>query len=268
MNWQPSLLVSYVNLRAVLRGGCLNVCDEWVLDSGAYSAATSGVDISLQKYIDDCHSLLASPKPPCRIFALDVIGDPEKSARNTEEMRRQGIDAVGTFHYGSPWHYLKDVTKPGVCAFGGLVQRGKGGHGTKLQVHARLRFLEECFSRAWPFWAHGFGCCDPKILSRFPLASADSTTWIYGLQRYGHMQYLKMNNSGFRQSCQPKAFASAVKGQINFYRKMERTAQERWRPLFSKSGFQDFRLRFVVSSKADRVRFDSYGKGVLQCAPS
>jgi hypothetical protein len=268
MNWRPSFLVSYVNLPAVARGGVLPLCDEWVLDSGAYSAATSGVKIDLQRYIDDCLALQQSSKPPCRIFALDVIGDPEKSARNAEEMKRQKIDAVSTFHYGSPWHYLPDVAKTGRMAFGGMVQRGKGGHGTKLQVHQRLRFLEECFSRIWPVWSHGFGCCDPKILSRFPLASADSTTWIYGLQRYGHMQYLKMNNPGLRESTNKEVFGSAVAGQIEFYKSMETKTQERWAPLLRKKNYGPFRLRFVVSSKADKKRFETYLGRTPQCAPS
>lgn len=258
MTWVPSFLASYVNIRKVTSSDVLTHCDEWVLDSGAYSALTSGVKIDLQKYIDDCHALLAGPRPPSVIFALDVIGDPEKSARNADEMRRQGINALATFHYGSPWHYIKDVVKPGRCAFGGLVARGKGGHGTKLTFTKRLAFLEQCFARAWPVWAHGFGCCDARLLAAVPLASADATSWIYALSRYGAFQYLGLNNTGIRPASNREAFASGVNGQITYYRRMEEEAQARWATLLERQGYGRFRLRYVVSSKADSVHFSRY----------
>ena len=229
-----------------------------MLDSGAYSAATSGKVIELQKYIDDCLALMQSPKPPSVVFGLDVIGDPEKSARNCDEMRRQGVDALETFHYGSPWHYLAPIAKRGRMAFGGLVQRGKGGHGTKLTIHARLRFLEQCFARAWPVWAHGFGCCDQKILSRLPLASADSTTWVYGLQRYGQTQYMNISKATLKESQSKVGFDAAVRGQIQYYRELEDRTQFQWSKTLAANGFNNFRLRFVVSSKADKARFENY----------
>lgn len=259
LNWQPSMLVSYVNLAAVMRNNVLDVCDEWVLDSGAYSAATSGKEIDLNKYIDDCHRLMKTKKPPKHIFGLDVIGDPEASAKNIDEMRRQGVDALATFHYGSPYHYLKDVSAYGKMAFGGLVQRGAGGHGTRLDASMRLRFLENCFSRIdWPVWIHGFGCCDHKILLKYPLASADSTSWVYSLQRYGHLQYLKVNNANIRESRDKATYTSCLIGQIEHFRTLEQQTRDKWRRLHEKLGLGEFRLRFVASGKTDRTRFETY----------
>jgi hypothetical protein len=259
MTWRPSFLVSYVAVRSAVRSGVLSVCDEWVLDSGAYSALTSGKRIDLAQYIDDCHALLRGPHPPSRIFALDVIGDPEASARNTEEMRRQGIDAIATFHYGSPWHYLKDVAKPGKCAFGGMVARAKGGFGVRLTRERRLAFLEECFARAWPVWSHGFGCCDAMLLSRLPLASVDATSWIFALSRYGNIQYLQgLNNSGLRASKDRSAYNSAVRGQIDYFRRMESEAQAKWGSMLSAKGYGTVRLRYALSGSGDRQHFEDY----------
>lgn len=263
MKWKPSFLVSYVNLKSFVKNDLQDACDEWVLDSGAYSALTSGAKIDLARYTDDCLSLMQSKKPPAVIFSLDVIGDPERSLKNADAMRRQGVNALATFHFGSPWHYITDVAKRGRCAFGGLVARGAGGHGTKLTYESRLDFLEQCFARVWPVWAHGFGCLDGRLLSRVPLASADSTTWTYGLSRYGTFQYLGLNATGITNKTHPKAFQSGFRGQIEHYKQMERTAQQRWSPLFRKCGFGDFRLRYVVSSKKDKSYFREFS-----CAPS
>lgn len=102
---------------------------------------TSGKVIGLSEYSDRCLALAVSPKPPSVVFALDVIGDPEATARNCEAMT--GVGAVPTFHYGSPWHYLEDLGRRYLrIALGGLVKRGKGGHGGSLGWSDRLRWLE------------------------------------------------------------------------------------------------------------------------------
>lgn len=190
---KPAILVSYVAVEAFFkhRVNYPNVYRSWILDSGAYSALTSGAVIDLDRYIEFCRTQLYSGgiDAPKNIFALDVIGDPEQSARNCEYMWSCGVPAVPTFHYGSSWHYLEGLVKKyDKIALGGMVARGKGGHGSALDWKARLKFIEQSFARAWPKWVHGFGITDKRLMLAAPFASVDSITWCYRTGRYGQIQ--------------------------------------------------------------------------------
>src|SRR5579859_3767064 len=63
-------------------------------DSGAFSAATQNVTISLKDYtawLKDWDGLLTVKA------TLDVIGDPEATARNTAALERQGLKVLPVF---------------------------------------------------------------------------------------------------------------------------------------------------------------------------
>lgn len=187
----PAILVSYASLNTFLKHRkkyTIRPYRSWVLDSGAYSVLTSGIEISLEQYTADVLDLLASDDPPKMVFALDVIGDPEASAKNVEFMWEHGVEAVPTFHYGSAWHYLRDMTcRYDMIALGGIVARGGDTHSLRISMRERLQFLENCFARAWPKWIHGFGCSDERLILGLPFASTDSTTWHYRISRYGEI---------------------------------------------------------------------------------
>ena len=168
---KPSILVSFASLtRFKASPECYR---DWVLDSGAYSVLTSGRKIDLSEYIEVCKRLQVGRDSSklVEVFALDVIGDPERSARNVEIMVREGVRAIPTFHFGSQWSYLEELArKYEKIALGGLVARGAGGHGTRLSCKMKLKWLEQCFARIWPKWIHGFGCCDRRLLNGFLLS--------------------------------------------------------------------------------------------------
>ncbi len=214
----PAILVSYVAVDAYInqRDKYPDTHRSWILDSGAYSALTSGVSIDLNSYIDAAGGFLAGEFPPKNVFALDVIGDPEASARNAEEMWRQGVPAVPTFHYGSAWSYLIDLAaKYDKIALGGMVARGIGGHGSKLGWTDRLKFLEQSFARVWPKWVHGFGITDPRLMLAVPFASVDSITWCYRVGRYGQIQ----GYGGLRVN--PEVTASAIRVSLEQFLRLE-----------------------------------------------
>src|SRR5688572_29598209 len=98
----PALLISYVYLRQFQQNRHRYRFRDWVMDSGAFSAANSGRVISLAEYVKVCHHLMATDPTLTEIFALDVIGDPKASAENAAAMWADGIPAIPCFHYGEP----------------------------------------------------------------------------------------------------------------------------------------------------------------------
>lgn len=159
----------------------------WVLDSGAFSVYNSGINVPIKEYIDACKEVLDSEHPPEEIFSLDVIGDWKASMANYDLIRRMGLKAIPTFHFGDPWHMLSTIAKEYdkiavACRKNGEVPRH--------------RFFEQCFARVWPKKIHGFAIGTESILLSLPFHSADSTSWFrtgkYGQSNlFGHKVHLK-----------------------------------------------------------------------------
>jgi hypothetical protein len=176
---RPALLCSYAFLREFENARRLHVLPmrDWVLDSGAYTAFHRQRPVDLAAYIDDALALKARDPLLVEIFALDVIGDGEATARNTETMWAAGIEAIPAFHYGEPWELLTHYAQRyPTIALGG---------NTKVAKRPRLAWAEQCFARVWPKKVHGFGIGDPDMLRRLPFHSADTSSWALGPCRYG-----------------------------------------------------------------------------------
>jgi hypothetical protein len=219
-----------------------------VLDSGAFSAHTSGVPIDLSRYIDDCLALLAGPDPPGAIFALDVIGDPEASARNCERMQAAGVPAVPTFHRGSPWHYLDALARTDArIALGGLALRNAAG-APILSVNAKIAYVEECYARLWPRWCHVFGCTDERVLGRFPVASADSTSWQYGPQRFGKSIAMRANVVP-RARLDNATYQHFITLEVANYLRVEARLRGLYGRVLEAAGLGPFSLRLAVDHK-------------------
>lgn len=247
----PSLLVSYINVNTFLANRSLCAYRTWVLDSGAYSQLTSGKIINLERYIADCLALMTGSFPPEIIFSLDVIGDPEASLRNHERMRAAGVDAVPTFHYGSPWHYLPSVAaSSSKVALGGLVARGRGGHGTKISVAQRMEFLGRCFSVVWPKWVHGFGCTHARLLAAYPFASVDSTTWIMSPSKYGFSSVLGSRKTP-KRAANPVVFDQALTNELQYWSKLERDTGEKFGRFMDAAGLPRLSIRLAINSASD-----------------
>ena len=139
-------------------------------DSGAYSAMTKGVDISIVDYAgwlrewDDCITTYA---------ALDVIGDGEKTMRNFETMRDLGLNPLPIFHAGTPWKYYEQLTEEyPYIAIGGVTWAAPRNNSV-TRFFTRL-FLDNKHKCQF----HGFGITSWANLRLFPWYSMDSTTWM------------------------------------------------------------------------------------------
>ncbi len=142
------------------------------LDSGAYSAWNSGKEI-------DIEALIQESKDPYwkESVSLDVIGDAEASMKNALYMKSKGSPAYPVFHIGDPWEMLEEYKgkfdKVGLsCRFG-------------EPEKVSMKWLENCFARAWPYKFHSFGWIKEKMLMTFPFHSGDASSWVLAPCAFG-----------------------------------------------------------------------------------
>lgn len=147
-------------------------CGPLMLDSGAYSAWNAGKEIDLDALIAE------SLKPRwAEVVGLDVVGDADATLLNARRMWAAGSRAIPVFHIGEPWEMLAqfcaEFPKVGLsCRFG-------------EPLNDSLRWVEECFARAWPHRFHSFGWVKTSVLRRYPFHSADATSWYRPAAQYG-----------------------------------------------------------------------------------
>lgn len=217
---KPALLVSYFYYKnfAAIRNKC--TFRDYVLDSGAFSAFNTGKQIDLQQYIDFCGKMLAEDRKLTEVFSLDVIGDAAASARNCEEMHRQGVPAIPTFHYGSDFSILEDLCNryPKV-ALGGMV-------GKPLRSKVLIdRFVGQCFARVWPKKLHGFGLASEELWNRYPFHSTDATTWVLRPSAYGTWR----SYGGKTKGMSVRGGNQKLRPEVDWYLEIERQLQARWK---------------------------------------
>lgn len=193
---------------------------DWVLDSGAFSAANSGVDIDLDEYIEFCREVLDGPNPPSEVFALDVIGDGEGTRRNTERMWEAGIEAIPAYHIGEPedllLHYAKTYPK---IAFGGVAL---------LKTHRKFLWAEACFARVWPKKVHGFGFGAEKAVMGLPFHSTDATSWEVAPAQFGRFKAFSGGSTAGVQ-LPIKSKDVNLRSEVEWYLDLERRARLRWK---------------------------------------
>ena len=209
----PALLLSYAFIKQ-WRGKMDDwVFRDWVLDSGAFSVHASGKAVEFGTYLSDTRELLAAPRPPVEVFALDVIGDWRASRVNAEKMWAAGVEAIPCFHYGSPWAELESLaaTYPKI-ALGGMAHRSMKSKGD---------WIGQCFARVWPKRIHGFAC-NERLLMRFPFHSVDSSSWCLKAVAFGRWKAYGGAYLNWRGSAQN------LRAEVAFYLRAEREARRRW----------------------------------------
>jgi len=151
------------------------------IDSGAFSAYTKNINISIQDYID----FIKKYKKYINVYAnLDVIGDPKQTLKNQIIMEDSGLSPIPCFHYKEDFNYLKYYLKKyDYIALGGMV---------KVIENKRINFLDQCFNiichtknRLPKVKVHGFGMTSFRIMKKYPWYSCDSTTWVIGARTGG-----------------------------------------------------------------------------------
>lgn len=150
------------------------------LDSGAFSAYTLGVELSVAEYcayIERNRDILRVEDGAVMASVLDGIGDPLKTWGNQLEMEQRGCKPLPCFHAGEDERYLEHYVKNyPYITLGGMV-------GSSTQS------LAVWLDRMWENYltdgsgrprckVHGFGITSRPLMERYPWFSCDSSSWI------------------------------------------------------------------------------------------
>lgn len=202
-NWP--LLYSQINNRGVLMNR-FNAPTEGKLlvDSGAHSAHTKGIELDLEEYIgfanehmDDITLYVQVDKIPGVYLmpktAKDFLEAPALSWENYLYMRERSKDPdklVPVFHQGEDFKWLENLcnftfSDGSHIPYIGLSPRGD------VSLKAKYDFSAECFgvieqSKNPHVKTHAFGATSLEMLERLPYTSADSTTWVL-VSAYGQV---------------------------------------------------------------------------------
>jgi hypothetical protein len=168
----PRLLLSYFYFRNKPLSEVveeLGYQPEIMLDSGAYSAHTSGRGIALTDYM---RYINENQKYITHYVSLDVFGDNEISFWYYEIMKNKGFDPLPVVHYGAQdMEYLKKYMDQGAryIALGGTVPIKN-----KWDVSEWVRLL------SWQYPEvdfHLLGSSSRKIIDHCDMCSCDSSSW-------------------------------------------------------------------------------------------
>jgi hypothetical protein len=157
-------------------------------DSGAHSARTLGIDVSLPGYSAWCRRWDAEL---VAYSNLDVIKAPELTWRNQQAMEADGFTPLPVFHTGSPWRHLERYLDHGYTyiALGALLKNPPNVLMPWLAKAFRLADGKAVF--------HGFGMTVIKALREFPFYSVDSSTWTSSF-RYGDIRLFDQRAGNLR----------------------------------------------------------------------
>lgn len=182
MNYAFPALVSYwTDPRGSFIRELKKTCDTFgiglnlFIDSGAYSAFTSGKPIQVEDYA----KYLGEHKDIATLYAnLDVIGGTiEQNDANQTYLEERGFSPAPVHHFGEPMEWLSELCKRGYnkIALGGLV-------GVKKWL--QLVYLRACADilrkEKQPPLIHVFGMSPtPELIEIYPWDSFDSSS-VYG----------------------------------------------------------------------------------------
>lgn len=170
---RPRLLVSYAYARGTGIGDLADRA-ELVIDSGAFTAMTTGVSIDVDEYTD---WLLERAGQFRFAFALDVIGDPVASRENYERQAGRldgsGVLLLPAWHIGTEFDELERLCGvAGYVAIGGAVRHYKNQDMLMRHLVKAHQIAERHNVRL-----HGLGVTGSRVVELLPWASVDSSSW-------------------------------------------------------------------------------------------
>ena len=177
----PHLLESYHYIKKpVLTKAIHDKGDVVFLDSGAFSAYTSGQPINLTDYCDFIkrnEDIIEKNGGLLMASVLDVIGDAQGTYEAQLQMEALGIRPLPCFHFGDDVRYLEwYMENYDYITIGGLVPES-----TKTCIKWLNRIWSEYLTddAGRPkVKVHAFGVSNMTLMNMYPWTSCDSASWI------------------------------------------------------------------------------------------
>lgn len=169
-SYDTSMMLSYwyhknINIDEVLSYHFNKPYPDIIIDSGAFTAMTKGVEISL----DDYQNWLVINNIK-KYINLDVIGNDELTYKNQIDMEKNGFNPIPVFHNGSDKKYLKLYLSKEykTIALGALV---------KLSLKTSDNFIKSCFKIDNNKRFHGLGVGNWHLIKKYNWQSVDSSSY-------------------------------------------------------------------------------------------
>jgi hypothetical protein len=206
-----------------------------LIDSGAFTAWSTGKIIRVEEYAEWAHSFRAEWEPKTTsldFMNLDVIGDQEKSWVNQRTLESLGMKPIPIFTYGAGFEHLdRALENYDYIALGGLVPY--------MKYPKKLRsWLDACFSRVLAYRTktgvmrriHLLGISTAWIFFRYPCYSSDSTSWL-SCFFFGRAESAGLKNLPFydRSVTHRTVTGHVIRTNIKNIKKLCQTATDLWR---------------------------------------
>lgn len=240
------VLISYAYFREA-RDECMRFVDhprvDVLLDSGAFTAKNSGVEIRLDEYL----SFLTEIGD--RLFAylaLDVVGDPRATEGNLREMLRQGFKPVPVHVLGDEQLKMDELFElSDYVALAGLRRPGKG--------HCSKSYLAQKMKWARGRRVHWLGYTQAPMLLALRPYSCDSASWAEGFM-WGQLRAYAGNGRWISDSKYPGRHRIDCPALQQIIRRHGFTTKDFHDPARWKSGGGEMRSRHLPAI----VTTDSY----------
>ncbi|MAE23424.1 MAG: hypothetical protein CMK92_13635 [Pseudomonas sp.] len=150
------------------------------LDSGAFSAYTLGIELSIEDYchyINENRDIIRVEEGILMASVLDGIGDPLLTYQNQKRMEELGVKPLPCFHANEDERYLDYyVENYEYITLGGMV----GASTAQLSIWLDRMFNNHILDGAGrpKTRVHGFGITSEPLMERYPWYSCDSSSWV------------------------------------------------------------------------------------------
>ena len=145
---------------------------EVLIDSGAFSTAKSGTEISINAYSLWLRIYLKDLPNVVGYFVYDDLASWEKTKQNQLVMEGEGLRPIPVYHYGEPSHVLDYYCERyGYVGLGGLAVG-------QVRAEALKIFWEWVCAKYPDTHFHILGSSQFKAFTRYQPYSVDSSTWL------------------------------------------------------------------------------------------